>query len=91
MEPALAHDQNAEQIAYWNGPGGDGCGPSIGATARTNFILRGGLIVTWLRAPDQPGDSQIQSQTQSHTQTELLPPLSPATSTGPSGVDRAAS
>jgi SAM-dependent methyltransferase len=22
MEPALAHDQNADQIAYWNGPGG---------------------------------------------------------------------
>jgi SAM-dependent methyltransferase len=22
MDPALAHDQNADQIAYWNGPGG---------------------------------------------------------------------
>lgn len=22
MEPTLAHDQNADQIAYWNGPGG---------------------------------------------------------------------
>jgi SAM-dependent methyltransferase len=22
MEPALAHDQNADQVAYWNGPGG---------------------------------------------------------------------
>ena len=22
MEPAIGHDQNADQIAYWNGPGG---------------------------------------------------------------------
>src|ERR1035438_4541632 len=22
MEPAAAHDRNADQIAYWNGPGG---------------------------------------------------------------------
>ena len=40
------------------GPGGqDGCGPGIGETARTDFLIRHGLIIEWLRAPDEPGDN----------------------------------
>lgn len=40
------------------GPGGDrGCGSGIGLTARTDFLIRDGRIVQWLRAPDQPGDN----------------------------------
>src|ERR1700722_4854806 len=38
------------------GPGG-GCGAGAGATARTNFVVMGGRIVQWLRAPDDPGDN----------------------------------
>jgi hypothetical protein len=37
------------------GPG-SGCGPGIGQTARTNLVIRNGLIVEWIRAPDDPGD-----------------------------------
>jgi hypothetical protein len=40
------------------GPGGQGgCGSGVGQTARTNFLIRDGRIVQWLRAPDQPGDN----------------------------------
>ncbi len=40
------------------GPGGAaGCGSGTGQTARTNFLIRDGRIVEWLRAPDQPGDN----------------------------------
>jgi hypothetical protein len=40
------------------GPGGaGGCGRGIGQTARTNFLIRKGRIVAWLRAPDAPGDN----------------------------------
>jgi hypothetical protein len=38
------------------GPGG-GCGGGIGQTARTNFVIAHGLIVEWIRAPDDPGDN----------------------------------
>ncbi|MGI8410940.1 MAG: hypothetical protein ACR2LV_00215 [Solirubrobacteraceae bacterium] len=38
------------------GPGG-GCGPGVGLTARTNFVIAGGRIVEWIRAPDDPGDN----------------------------------
>jgi hypothetical protein len=38
------------------GPGG-GCGTGIGQTARTNLVIRNGLIVEWIRAPDDPGDN----------------------------------
>jgi hypothetical protein len=38
------------------GPGG-GCGSGIGQKARTNFVIRGGRIVEWIRAPDDPGDN----------------------------------
>jgi hypothetical protein len=39
------------------GPGGSDCGTGRGATARTNFVISGGRIVEWIRAPDEPGDS----------------------------------
>lgn len=40
------------------GPGGEqGCGSGVGETARTDFLIRGGHIAQWLRAPDQPGDN----------------------------------
>lgn len=40
------------------GPGGQqGCGTGTGTTARTNFLIRNGRIVQWLRAPDEPGDN----------------------------------
>ncbi len=38
------------------GPGG-GCGAGAGQTARTNFVIAKGLIVEWIRAPDDPGDN----------------------------------
>jgi hypothetical protein len=40
------------------GPGGEqGCGTGTGQTARTDFLIRGGRIVQWIRAPDEPGDN----------------------------------
>jgi hypothetical protein len=35
---------------------GAGCGSGLGQTARTNFVISGGHIVQWLRAPPDPGD-----------------------------------
>jgi hypothetical protein len=39
------------------GPGGD-CGAGSGQRARTNFVIAGGHVVAWIRAPDDPGDKQ---------------------------------
>jgi hypothetical protein len=39
------------------GPGA-GCGSGKGQTARTNFVIAGGRIVQWIRAPEDPGDNQ---------------------------------
>jgi uncharacterized spore protein YtfJ len=39
-----------------SGPGG-GCGTGAGQTARTNFVIRRGRIVDWIRAPSLPGDN----------------------------------
>jgi hypothetical protein len=39
------------------GPGGAGCIPGVGQTARTNFVIKDGRIVEWIRAPDDPGDN----------------------------------
>jgi hypothetical protein len=39
------------------GPGGGDCGSGAGQTARTDFVIRHGKIVEWLRAPDEPGDN----------------------------------
>jgi len=38
------------------GPGGGSCGGGAGSTARTNFVIAGGRIVEWIRAPSEPGD-----------------------------------
>ena len=38
------------------GPGGSNCGTGLGLTARTDFLIRHGRIVDWIRAPDEPGD-----------------------------------
>ena len=38
------------------GPGG-GCSSGAGQTARTNFVIKAGRIVEWIRAPDDPGDN----------------------------------
>jgi hypothetical protein len=40
-----------------SGPGGGGCDAGAGQTARTDFLIAHGLIVEWIRAPDQPGDN----------------------------------
>jgi hypothetical protein len=39
------------------GPGGSDCAGGVGETARTNFLIEGGQIVDWIRAPDDPGDN----------------------------------
>jgi hypothetical protein len=36
------------------GPGG-GCGSGTGQLARTDFLIAGGRIVEWIRAPEAPG------------------------------------
>jgi hypothetical protein len=41
------------------GGGVKACGTGIGATARTDFIVRDGKIVEWLRAPSLPGDPGV--------------------------------
>jgi hypothetical protein len=38
------------------GPGGGNCGGGASSTARTNFVIAGGRIVKWIRAPSEPGD-----------------------------------
>jgi hypothetical protein len=40
------------------GLGGSDCGSGAGQTARTNFVIAHGLIVEWIRAPDDPGDNR---------------------------------
>ena len=39
------------------GPSG-GCGSGTGQMAHTNFVIKGGRIVEWIRAPDDPGDNK---------------------------------
>jgi len=43
------------------GPGGgrQACGTGIGQTARTDFLIRNGRIVEWLRAASLPGDPNV--------------------------------
>jgi len=40
-----------------SGAGGGGCGAGAGQTARTNFLIKRGRIVEWIRAPSEPGDN----------------------------------
>ena len=52
-----------------SGPGGSDCGSGAGLTARTNFVIAGGRIKQWIRAPDDPGDNNSpQPQQQSAPQ-----------------------
>jgi hypothetical protein len=41
------------------GGGRRACGAGIGRTARTEFLIRGGQIVAWVRAPSLPGDPGV--------------------------------
>jgi hypothetical protein len=45
------------QLTRRPGPGGSDCGSAADQTARTDFVIRAGKIVEWLRAPDEPGDN----------------------------------
>jgi hypothetical protein len=57
-----------------SGPGGSqGCGSGLGQTARTNFLIRNGQIVQWLRAPDQPGDNGSPKTAPPPAQTTPVP------------------
>jgi hypothetical protein len=44
------------ELTARTGPGGSSCGSGAGSTARTNFVIAGGHIVEWIRAPNDPGD-----------------------------------
>jgi hypothetical protein len=44
------------------GLGGSSCDGGVGETARTNFVIAGGRIVEWIRAPDDPGDNSTPAQ-----------------------------
>jgi len=59
------------------GPGGSNCGTGVGETARTNFVIAHGLIVQWIRAPDDPGDNGGSTAPAPAT-PETLPPSSPS-------------
>lgn len=59
----LSTDQRGQYVnalfRLTNRPGlGGGCGSGAGQLARTNFVVRGGRIVRWIRAPSDPGDNQ---------------------------------
>jgi len=61
------------------GPGGaGGCGSGEGETARTNFLIRGGLIVQWMRAPDQPGDNGTPTTPANPTTPSAPSPTAPS-------------
>jgi hypothetical protein len=61
------------------GPGGSSCGSGAGVTARTNFVISGGRIVEWIRAPDDPGDN-------GGPPVPALPAPSSPTTPGPSPI-----
>jgi hypothetical protein len=50
------------------GPGGD-CGSGAGLLASTNFIIRGGRIVAWIRGSDPSGGGGSGGQGQTGTST----------------------
>lgn len=57
-----------------SGPGGSNCAGSVGATARTNFLISDGRIIAWVRAPDDPGDNQTPPARQPAPQTQARQP-----------------
>ena len=60
-----------------HGPGGSTCAGGVGTTARTNFVIRGGRIVEWIRAPSDPGDNGTPAQPTPNTPTVGNSPPSP--------------
>jgi len=58
------------------GLGGSNCGTGVGQTARTNFVIVHGLILEWIRAPDDPGDNG--GSTAPAPTTPTLPPSGPS-------------
>lgn len=60
-----------------SGLGGSDCGTGAGETARTNFVIAHGLIVEWIRAPDDPGDNGG-STAPAPVAPEVLPPSGPS-------------
>ncbi len=45
-----------------SGPGSGGCGPGVGQTAQTSFVIRDGKIVQWRRVGRGSGSGQAESQ-----------------------------
>jgi hypothetical protein len=72
------------------GPGGASCTPGAGQTARTNFVIRRGRIVEWIRAPDDPGDNGAPATPPSNPAPSPAPgapaPPGPAPPQGPTPV-----
>jgi hypothetical protein len=60
------------------GPGGSSCGSGAGQTARTNFVISGGHIVQWIRAPDDPGDNAPGSNSPAPPSQPTPSPTQPA-------------
>ncbi len=61
------------------GGGANRCGAGVGDTARVDFLIQGGQIVQWLRAPSRAGDPGAPT-------TSTATPTAPTpTAPGPSG------
>ena len=60
------------------GPGGSNCASGAGQTARTNFVIVNGLIVEWIRAPDDPGDNGSSTTPAPAPTPETLPQSTPS-------------
>jgi hypothetical protein len=74
-----------------SGPGGGphSCGSGAGTTARVEFIISGGQITHWLRAPSQPGDNRTTppgAGTSSSPRATTAPQTGTATSPGTNTV-----
>jgi hypothetical protein len=65
------------------GLGGSTCDTGAGQTARTNFVIAGGRIVEWIRAPDDPGDNGNVPTVPTKPTPTPTPAPTPAPSPGP--------
>jgi hypothetical protein len=72
------------------GPGGGphSCAGGVGTTARVDFIISGGKITHWLRAPSQRGDNRTPGSGKSKS-PQTTTGISPGTSTVPPGTQTA--
>jgi len=59
------------------GVGGSTCDTGAGQTARTNFVIAGGRILEWIRAPDDPGDNGTPSSPPAPTVPQAPGPTVP--------------